>query len=101
MADYEGRRSQRPATRQIAATATSAPTGVFVGLVVAHGDVLLLITVPCGMVLTGAASGIAAGLHSGLRDWLYCRINKHASVDVPDGEQLSAVQAAVQEAGVD
>lgn len=42
--------------------------GAFIGWVLAGPTPLLLITVPAGMILCGAASGVAAGLQQGLKE---------------------------------
>jgi hypothetical protein len=50
-------------------TLSASGVGAFVGWVVAaHTTPLLLVTVPAGMIICGAASGVAAGLQQGLRD---------------------------------
>jgi hypothetical protein len=53
--------------QEIAKTSGTA-LGAYIGYMSAAGDVpLLLITVPAGMVIVGAASGLAHGLEEGIR----------------------------------
>lgn len=51
--------------------ATGAGLGAFAGFVAFGDSPLLLITVPAGMIICGAAKGIADALESGLRDRLF------------------------------
>lgn len=47
--------------------ATGVAVGAYVGFVVAGSNPLLFITVPAGMVICGAASGLGRGIEDGLR----------------------------------
>lgn len=51
--------------------------GAFIGWVLAGPTPLLLITVPAGMILCGAASGVAAGLQQGLRERISLWLTGH------------------------
>lgn len=58
-------------------TKASAPgIGAYIGFVVSGNSPLLLITVPAGMVICGAASGVAKGLEEGLRSKVKSLISK-------------------------
>ena len=46
---------------------TGTAVRAYIGFVVSGSGPLLLITVPAGMIICGAASGAATGLHDGLR----------------------------------
>ena len=48
--------------------ASAVGIGAYAGFVIAGGTPLLLITVPTGMIIFGAASGVAKALEEGLRD---------------------------------
>lgn len=50
----------------IIARASSAGLGAYLGFVVGGGSPLILITVPAGMILFGAAAGVARALQDGL-----------------------------------
>jgi hypothetical protein len=51
-------------------SATGAGLGAYVGFVVAGPTPLLFVTVPAGMIICGAAKGLADALEKGLRDRL-------------------------------
>jgi hypothetical protein len=53
--------------------------GAFIGWVLAGPTPLLLITVPAGMILCGAASGVAAGLQQGLRERISLWLTGHGT----------------------
>ena len=64
----------------IVATGSGGAIGAYVGFAVAGGPTpLLLVTVPAGMIICGAAMGTAEGLQDGLRDrikrWVGTRRN--------------------------
>src|SRR5262245_51923621 len=50
--------------------ATGAGLGAFAGFVAFGASPLLLVTVPAGMIICGAAKGVADALESGLRERL-------------------------------
>lgn len=51
-------------------SATGAGVGAYAGFVLADSTPLLLITVPAGMIIFGAAKGVADALEQGLRERL-------------------------------
>jgi hypothetical protein len=55
---------------KLATTATGAGLGAYVGFVAFGSGPLLLIAVPAGMVICGAARGVAQALEEGLRERL-------------------------------
>src|SRR5262249_29369501 len=67
---FEGSPLTSESLAKLATTATGAGFGAFVGFVAFGSGPLLLITVPAGMVICGAAKGIAQALEDGLRDRL-------------------------------
>lgn len=55
---------------QLLTTATGAGIGAYAGFVLAGPTPLLLIAIPAGMILCGAAKGVADALEKGLRERL-------------------------------
>jgi hypothetical protein len=50
--------------------ATGVGLGAFAGFVIGGGSPLIFVTVPAGMIIFGAAAGVARALEEGLRDRL-------------------------------
>jgi hypothetical protein len=53
---------------EIYATAGAVGLGAYAGFVAAGSTALLFVTIPAGMILFGAAAGIALGLQNGLKE---------------------------------
>lgn len=60
----------------IVTKATGTGIGAYIGFVVAGNSPLLFVSVPAGMVICGAASGLAKGLEEGLRGRIRALISK-------------------------
>jgi hypothetical protein len=67
--------------------ATGAGVGAFAGFVAFGASPLLLVTVPAGMILCGAAKGVADALESGLRERLTNYLKGKRSGGKPKGRE--------------
>jgi hypothetical protein len=65
------------AVASIITGASGVGLGAFAGFVIAGGSPLILVTVPAGMIIFGAAAGIAKALEEGLRERLREKIKGH------------------------
>lgn len=59
--------------------ATGSAIGAYAGFVISGSSPLLLITVPAGMIICGAASGVARGLEDGLKRRIVSMIGRRRS----------------------
>lgn len=72
---------------KLVVSATGAGIGAYAGFVLAGSSPLLLVTIPAGMIICGAAKGIADALEQGLREKLLRFLRSGAEPGIETGKE--------------